>query len=434
MAEGAIEEGDSTHEIPITKKRKINEDSDDSDSDSASELSDDSYGYTSDEEEEDDTETEYEITEPEKLPESISKLPNEVFYSILCKLPLKTLLNCRVVSKSWYTAFKNPNFIKLHRKKVMQAKSFSLIYHDTSHPKEFSLIDHEDLEAFDTEIVSYKLKLPRPLVMVGIMDSCNGLVCSRGGQPYFVCNPVTGEHMVIPKPPLYDVKDVVTGFGYDTVSEVFKFIRVIKVRENAENCATIAQLYNFSTGEWRLIPEVPYAFDKDEKSNVCVNGALHWLGYTVDKSGYYHTIIISFRFDSEEFKQVPMPIAHMIGPHLVVLRECLCIVREFRQEMIKVWIMKDYGLQSSWVEEYNIKEIKLGFLHPCTKGELQRGPYKPLQLMENGKLLMFCANDLGYYDPRDGTLDIIYAGTGDDVDFVMQPLVHIGSFITPNSI
>ncbi|KAL5727731.1 hypothetical protein ACHQM5_000891 [Ranunculus cassubicifolius] len=454
--------GETTMENPISKKQKINEDddhhrSDQDDNDEEDSGSVDSYGffsyngYTSnDYSEEETTKTEpqqSEITEPD-LPNStgiISKLPIEVFHDILSRVPLKTLSNCRFVNKSWYNSIKNPNFIKLHHKKVLQSISFSLIYHDITHPGEFSLINHENLESFDTEIVVYKAKLPRPL-LVG-MDSCNGLVCSRG-KPYFVCNPVTGEHMVIPKPPLWDVEDVVNGFGYDTVKEVFKFVRVIKVVENAEKCVTVAQLYNFSTGKWRLIPEVPYVFkDKEnEESNVCVNGALHWLGCPVDKSGDSESII-SFRFDSEEFKQLLLPIptsdrdcfgfrgtVRRFDQYLVVLGEFLCVVHEFRQEEIEVWIMKKYGLQSSWVKEYSIKDVT-GSLDIYIEGELETGPYKPLQLMKNGKILMLCSHhSLGYYDPYDGTLASIYTGTGDYVDSALQPVLHMGSLISPNSI
>ncbi|GAV63273.1 F-box-like domain-containing protein, partial [Cephalotus follicularis] len=55
-------------------------------------------------------------------------LPYEIMYEILSWLPIKSLLQCKRVSKQWYSLIQDPRFINKH---MIRSKpvDFSIIYH-----------------------------------------------------------------------------------------------------------------------------------------------------------------------------------------------------------------------------------------------------------------------------------------------------------------
>ncbi|KAF9610525.1 hypothetical protein IFM89_022805 [Coptis chinensis] len=182
----------------------------------------------------------------------------------------------------------------------------------------------------------YEAKLPTPLRQI---HSCHGLVFSCR-PPYFVSNPITGEHGVVPKPPMSELEALVTGFGYDSVYEVFKVIRILEVLEG-NKCCTSAEVFNFGYGKWRCIRKVQYNYNK-KNVNVFLNGALHWIGSPCENRD--SDVIISFNLDTEEFHPLPLP-KFCLGTenfslYLSVLGGRLHLVHTLNRKHIKVWVMK----------------------------------------------------------------------------------------------
>ncbi|KAF9615326.1 hypothetical protein IFM89_022977 [Coptis chinensis] len=332
----------------------------------------------------------------------MSKLPLEVFFEILSRVDIETLTQVRWVSKAWYNTIKHPRFVKMQHEKVIQDSTPFVIYYDLWE-KDYYLVSLEEIKYDEPEMVNiYKAKLPKPLRQI---HSCNGLVFSCS-PPYYVCNPVTGEQVVVPEPPMSEIEVLLTGFGYDPVSQVFKVIRILQ-DSGRNNCDTSAEVYNFRSGKWRYIHDVLYNFNK-KNVNVFLNGALHWIGapYENGASG----VIISFKLDTEEFHQLPLPSKFCSGRkknclYLSVLGGRLHLVHTISKKHIQVWVMKEYGMQSSWVKKYVVDDLKLENEY---NDEYQVGPYELLELMKNGDII-FCSNhDLGYKDPESWELKIFY--------------------------
>lgn len=156
----------------------------------------------------------------------MEKLPAEILFDILSRLPLKTLCHCRYVSKAWYNTIKHPGFVDAHHAKAITTNSPSLIILENNYNREIYLVDHQSLDAFETNITTYKPKLP---VSMRQIYSSNGLIFSRN-YPYSICNPVTGEKVVIPSRLNYfENMDARCGFGFAPQSKVFKVVRLIEV-------------------------------------------------------------------------------------------------------------------------------------------------------------------------------------------------------------
>ncbi|KAF9615327.1 hypothetical protein IFM89_022978 [Coptis chinensis] len=355
----------------------------------------------------------------------MSKLPIEIFFDILSRVDIGNLSECRWVSKAWYNTIKHPRFVKMQHEKVIRNNSSFILYFDTW-DKEFYLGSFEEVKEYESGCVDiFKVKLPRPLRQI---HSCNGLVFSCR-PPYFVCNPITGEHRVVPKSPMGDRVSILTGFGYDIISQVYKVIRILQDPEWADSSETQVEVYNFRLGKWRCIHNVPYCFNL-KNANVFVNCALHWIG--VSREDRASDVIISFKLDSEEFQQLPLPPSLCSGTenfclYLSALGGCLSLVHIVSNEHIEIWVMKEYGLQSSWVKEYTIGNVMDNYDFEIT------GPYKPIELLKDGVILHSSGHVLGYNGP-DNIFTHFYTVKSEYLNSVLRPLLHMGSLVSPRSV
>lgn len=140
-------------------------------------------------------------------------------------------------------------------------------------------------------------------------------------------------------------------------------------------------------------------------------------------------VIVSFNLDTEVFQEVPLPSgfeldAREFNHYLVVLGECVCVVHTVKTEHIEIWVMKEYGVESSWVKEYIIQNVDFD--------GVIAGPYKPIILLNNGDILLLCSGrSLGYYDPKEKTLTYIDTGAFLCGEIDMEPVLHLGSLISP---
>ncbi|KAF9615328.1 hypothetical protein IFM89_022979 [Coptis chinensis] len=199
-----------------------------------------------------------------------------------------------------------------------------------------------------------------------------------------------------------EIEALVTGFGYDSVSEVFKVIRILEVLEG-NKCCTITEVFNFGSGKWRCIRKVPFNFNK-KNVNVVLNVALHWIG---------------------------SPWTENFSLYLSVLGGRLHLVHTLNRKHIKVWVMKKYGVKSSWVKKYVVDDIKLENEY---NDEYHVGPYKLLELTKDGDIIFCSGNDLGYKDPESWELVNFYTYQEVHLNSALRPLAHIGSLISPRTV
>ncbi|KAL5725166.1 hypothetical protein ACHQM5_008340 [Ranunculus cassubicifolius] len=380
------------------------------------------YGYSSSEEEDDTGELDKKVKSEVENVDSVVieiggivlKFPIKILFDILGRLPIKSVSSCRSVCKGFAAAVKNRSFVEMYHDKVMKKNSPCVIFLDIDFREKYHfLINHEDLELRKTELPRYLAQLPRPLPE---MASCNGLIFSHR-QPYFICNPITGEHMVLPRPE-FGSKDTVTGFGFDVVSKVFKVIRIMEDEEEMFASNTYLEVFNFSSGKWSFKHGVHCSFDTT--ANVYFNGSLHWIGSP--------RVIISFNLHTEEFQQIPLPRVINSGsstsePYLVVLQTSLCVIRTVTKEHIEIWAMKEYTSQPIWGKIFTIQDIKM-------EGEVVKGPYKPIRWL-GGEILLSCSDtELGYYNHVTKRIRLVEL----HVDMIKNPLVHVGSLISPETV
>ncbi|CAA0816129.1 F-box/kelch-repeat protein [Striga hermonthica] len=223
-------------------------------------------------------------------------LPQEMLIKILTRLPPKTLIKFRCVSKTWNSLISSPYFISAHtQRQILFSKPQAILrrYLRPLQTELYSLhreFDCEDLKEQGTEIEYPFRNLTR--FYFRIVGSCNGVLClsddlfGRPG-PILLWNPSIKRKLVLPDSdnagdqPYSHVR--VLGFGYDPMHDDYKVVRLSYVQgDNGYPVPPEAEVFALSTKSWCKInpgrvPEkcvVEYFW-----SQVVINANVHWVAY-----------------------------------------------------------------------------------------------------------------------------------------------------------
>ena len=162
-------------------------------------------------------------------------LPDEIVLEILTRLPVKSLLRFRCVSKSWYSSIANPNFISTH---------FINNHHDAYfiHEPNVSLFRSHSHEVctlasnrtFET-ISEFRIPFTFHSSFPKILGSCNGILCfsdyfMSACNDIYLLNPSIRKFKRLPDTCLTQLSNVALWFGYDSLNNDYKVVRISLTR------------------------------------------------------------------------------------------------------------------------------------------------------------------------------------------------------------
>ncbi|KAL3727980.1 hypothetical protein ACJRO7_032687 [Eucalyptus globulus] len=336
-------------------------------------------------------------------------LPEEiVVLEIMKRLPVKSLLRFRCVSRMWYTIINHPCFVALHLKHS-DAANWYLVCLDRFDPVQSlccSLFSNGSLT------VPSKCRIEIPLVAppncYGFMGSCNGLIwiteISQSGhsQTMYLWNLFTRKYRPVrPRRPLHRPAHVVSGFGFDARSHDYKIVRILHFPDVHGRCFGVikpqVEIYSLHTDSWRTLKcRVPTFCN--HKPAIFLNGNMHWyvsrIGDPREEGG--HGAIVTFNVASEVFKEMAPPkeflhkakeLLHeavILGVSVAVLNDSLAVLINRRDVVLhpelhpelhsicSVWVMSDYGVPESWTKLYTFEAcgLVMGFHGFMRNGEL----------------------------------------------------------------
>ncbi|KAF5474930.1 hypothetical protein F2P56_006782 [Juglans regia] len=298
--------------------------------------------------------------------------PSDVITDILCQLPVKTLLRFRCVSKHWHSQIDGPDFVQLHLGLSLATKSnLSLIL------KKWYLYSTE----FDSLHTATELNPPLNIIwgLTEVFGSCNGLLAlCNSEEDMALWNPSTRKYQRLPvmlvEPPSCDVRPrrfTFYGFGRDPINDDYKVVRMVQfVSRDGDDgfFSTELKVYSLKTNSWRGIKDFPYYLRfmfqlgyllfYRRGYGVFAGGALHWVlppGFGWDCQ------IVAFDLGVEEFRIVPLPdhVDQGFEMDLAVLEGCLCLLFNYDNDYVDVWVMKEYGLKESWTKLFNVSQSTL---------------------------------------------------------------------------
>ncbi|XP_074284069.1 putative F-box protein At3g10240 [Silene latifolia] len=192
------------------------------------------------------------------------ELPLDVIRMILTKLPIKSVVRFKSVSKLWYSILSSPRFIFAHLEFPRPSTTQSLFIRSNNKFQILSYENGDQSTKMDNKCVidwvNEKVDFDVGNEKMALVGTCNGLVClgSKSGCLFIIWNPITRE--------FYKYKD----------PEIAKFTR--------EDC------------------RVTWGFGRE---GVLFNETLYWMGGVPPMIYEFRRKIFSFDLASEMFDMFP---------------------------------------------------------------------------------------------------------------------------------
>ncbi|KAL3650396.1 hypothetical protein CASFOL_006799 [Castilleja foliolosa] len=242
----------------------------------------------------------------ESSPQLVASI-DDLLTEILLRLPMKSLIRFKLVSKHWHSLITNPKFCIFRNPNPNPAIGLFLHCSDfRSNPRiEYVPFSHVENPPFK------KLKFANDPSGIRIVQSCNGLLlCSSSrardyNRIYYVYNPTTNKYTTLPK--LGNVDGISTRSKIHGMSLAFDptkspHYKVVCVRGSLVSGEYHYQfeVYSSETGPWRKCGE-PFTAQVKFGNGVYWNGAIHWISHGRTVEAMY--------FDTERrmLQTMPMP-------------------------------------------------------------------------------------------------------------------------------
>ncbi|KAL3623303.1 hypothetical protein CASFOL_032119 [Castilleja foliolosa] len=310
-------------------------------------------------------------------------LPLDICREILILLPAKSLIRLRAVCKDWRSVIDDPFFVKAHTDKQLSSKTI-IIRNSTGPPfhplYSFDLDDLNFANGLQEIAVAPLDYTPSGLTLLqGALpvSMCNGLILV-GGKSWEIWNPLTHERLKLPRGKCNrNPRKEAFGLGYGYTSDDFKVVVIHNHRLNRrghgrENFACQTHVYSLISDSWRNVGSCPY-YDYEWSGwgprgpGVFLHGALHWTRFL---HPYGMDMIIAFDLGSEKYRQLPAPplrrertrlnvqnrYLHVLDGCLVVSDFCKSNFLEDELEHYDLWVMKDYGVEDSWIKLFSLED------------------------------------------------------------------------------
>ncbi|GAB4835487.1 hypothetical protein Ancab_000396 [Ancistrocladus abbreviatus] len=314
-------------------------------------------------------------------------LPPELWIQVFARLPVKSLLKFRCVSKEWRGLIDCPDFASMHithYKNNRENKNLLLIESPPWEEERWTVLAGDTFtktilflgkDAFDCSFAR------------GYLNGLLLIIKQYGGygdnEEITLWNPSVRKFMQLPLCPIFgedndkldEMANVEYGLGFDSSSNDYKVVVIAYhfPEDDAETqVASLVQVYSLKSGCWKSITDGNPSLDCFGPQ-VFVDGAIHWLGSDGIIDDGVYTQIVSFDVRCEVFNYLNLPNSgDYHGPmvtYLSVLDDSLALLDVF-PDNINVWVMENSRVSESWRRRYTINLQYVRFLYLKNNGEL----------------------------------------------------------------
>ncbi|GJV92026.1 retrovirus-related pol polyprotein from transposon TNT 1-94 [Tanacetum coccineum] len=293
-------------------------------------------------------------------------IPFEIQSEIIKRLPVKSVVQFRSVSKLWKSLIDSSKFITSYH----SCKTHLFVKYWLAN--ELKYVSIADDHTFPNNKSS--LTLPKPVSQLGYIStltSVNGLLCFygsrqdvRGKYIAVLWNPSVGKAVSIniSNPLLIPNGLTYIGFGVCPNTSDPKLVRI-----NTIGFPTVlnweVDVFTLSTRVWKSVSNIPPAFRTCHltSGHVFVEGFIYWRAYDNIKlaRGIRSNMIISFDLKSDEFGEVCLPgrFVRMNTFTISKVYETLGLFEYYNEgetRFCDVWKMKE-GVTKSFTKMLSIK-------------------------------------------------------------------------------
>ncbi|XP_019191839.1 PREDICTED: F-box protein At5g07610 [Ipomoea nil] len=253
---------------------------------------------------------------------------DDLLLEILLRLPIRSLIRFKCVSKRWLSLITNPRFSILRNPNPNPAVGLFLPLPTFGTKPDYDYI-HLGTHSH-TNPPFKKLRFTEEPSGIYILQSCNGLLlcrsflASQSKRKYYVYNPTTKHFSTLPKTcpvtktsntvhetslsfgwsPHYKVvcvSKIIRGMSlaFDPASSPHYKVVCIRDSESAHDHYEI-EVFSSETSHWRAVGD-PFLSNVNFRNSVYWNGAIHWI------STWENLTILSFNVYQETRGTMPVP-------------------------------------------------------------------------------------------------------------------------------
>ncbi|CAN7114212.1 unnamed protein product [Brassica rapa subsp. narinosa] len=341
-------------------------------------------------------------------------IPHDLMREILLRLPAKSLLRFRCVSKLWFSTTTDPSFINLFATQSSTRPYLELCFTKEDNWLFFSLaqksLSHHHMD---------HITLPKEDRFINDFESILGLISFQYLNYFVIWNPTIRQHVTIPKPK--DSWHTRSYLGYDPIGDTYKLLCMSNTSDSRPQVLTLG-----AQESWRLIKNSPMHYQTN--NGKYINGFIFYEAYL--RYEYYGTLVdrgcpsyiyregldrkTIMRFDvrSEEFKPIQMPphFSHKTRHALVNYEGKVARICQ-ESSFIILWILEDVDK-----EKWSYKEFHVPF-----------PPEDPIEAYDYSINILSQQNENyilnGIHDDTGELVKYILSGINDDTgEFIFIPL------------
>lgn len=301
-------------------------------------------------------------------------IPFEVQIEIIKKLPVKSLIQLRSVSKPWKSLIDSSDFITFYGVRQIQPHRLIVRYEDpldTTKIKYISFVDDskDPIQQEFSPTIPVLAKLLKDSIVVG---TSHGLLClygnytDSGKHMAVLWNPSIRKSIGVEVPGGVSDRpyDNVFGFGVCPVTSDPTIVKITFINM----CATMhyrfsvpwqVQVFTLSSGTWRIIPSsnLPRGSIEVTSSQVVIDRFLYWAAFvriaTTDGGFQTKKLIVSFDLTTKEFKVIDLPdtFSHRYYTILSIskVKESLVVLEynvNSEKQVCAVWMLEEADTNS----------------------------------------------------------------------------------------
>lgn len=274
-----------------------------------------------------------------------SSIPLDLVSEILLRLPEKSVVRFRCVSKPWSSITTEPYFINL-----LKTRSPRLLLCFKANEKLFVSSIPQHRQTFETgnkshsssqPIDRYHMEFSKEINYFLPTESVNGLICFQESAKPIVWNPSTGRLLTLPTPN-GNWNDLTILLGYDPVEGKHKVI-CMQFSITCDGCRVLTLEPGQKT--WRTV-KTHYKHRSDYNTcGRCINGVVYYIAFVNDRCVW---VLMSFDVKSEKIDMIELPSSDVHKDVLIAYHGRLaCVGRErIKKNGIRLWILEKHKWSS----------------------------------------------------------------------------------------
>ncbi|KAJ0555286.1 putative F-box domain-containing protein [Helianthus annuus] len=298
-------------------------------------------------------------------------VPLAIQEEIMKRLPTKSLLQFRSVSKTWKSLIDSSKFIADYSVRQTHDNHLLVCYRDDE-INYVSIVD-DDVQPFPV-FPLITTPVPGGLSMPTIIGSSHGLFCMfhRSGKSILVWNPsIRIRKSVSVDVPYVQGYRMVFGFTVcpctsDPKVVKISYTRLSNLEDNTITCTPWqVEVYTMSSRAWRSIPNINQPRNSIVlwSSQVAIGEVIYWLALDavhINKMATSrYNMIVSFDTTSHSFMEISLPADTLARPHYLglsisKLKESLVVIDQGKNNVYDVWMMVEHGVPNSFSKLFTI--------------------------------------------------------------------------------